>query len=98
MSLSVVDKFNGSTPSTPATMTSHHRLLRGAVPRPRRTHRRLDLRDEHDSRRADPRAPPVEGLRAIWQLGPVEVLDGGADGSASTTPNTPFLRQGIFVP
>lgn len=40
----------------------------------------------------------VERDRAIWQLGQVEVLDGGADGVASTTPNTVFARQGIFVP
>ena len=28
----------------------------------------------------------------------VEVFDGGADGLASTNPNTVFARQGIFVP
>jgi hypothetical protein len=39
-----------------------------------------------------------ERKRSIWQLGAVEVLDGGADGLAATTPNTPFARQGIFVP
>jgi hypothetical protein len=36
--------------------------------------------------------------RAIWQLGAVHVFDGGADGLASTSPNTLFARQGIFVP
>ena len=40
----------------------------------------------------------VERDRAIWQLGQVQVLDGGPDGVASTTPNTVFARQGIFVP
>jgi predicted acyl esterase len=40
----------------------------------------------------------VEGKRAIWQLGQVEVFDGGADGLASTTPNGVFARQGVFVP
>jgi hypothetical protein len=40
----------------------------------------------------------VEGKRAIWQLGGVTVEDGGADGVASTTPNTPFARQGVFIP
>jgi hypothetical protein len=41
----------------------------------------------------------VAGRRAIWQLGPVQVYDGGADGLASTTgDNTLFLDQGIFVP
>ena len=39
-----------------------------------------------------------EGARAIWQLGQVQVYDGGADGDADTAPNTPFARQGIFIP
>ena len=39
-----------------------------------------------------------EGARAIWQLGEVEVRDGGADGQAATAPNTLFAKQGIFVP
>jgi hypothetical protein len=38
------------------------------------------------------------GHRAIWQLGPVEVFDGGTDGDADTDGNTLFLRQGLFVP
>jgi hypothetical protein len=41
-----------------------------------------------DSRRA----------RAVLQLGAVSVFDGGPDGVASTTPNTLFARQGVFVP
>jgi hypothetical protein len=41
----------------------------------------------------------VEGGRSIWELSQVEVFDGGPDGLASTaTGNTPFARQGIFVP
>jgi hypothetical protein len=39
-----------------------------------------------------------EGKRAIWQLGQLEVFDGGPDGLASTEDNTVFARQGIFVP
>ena len=39
-----------------------------------------------------------EGRRSIWQLGQVKVNDGGADGVASTTPNTLFAAQGVFVP
>jgi hypothetical protein len=39
------------------------------------------------------------GRRGIWQLGQVQVYDGGADGLASTTgDNTLFLTQGIFIP
>jgi hypothetical protein len=39
-----------------------------------------------------------EGKRAIWQLEGVRVNDGGPDGLASTTPNTLFAVQGVFVP
>jgi hypothetical protein len=41
----------------------------------------------------------IEGSRGVWQLGDVQVLDGGADGVADTTEdNTLFERQGVFVP
>jgi hypothetical protein len=41
----------------------------------------------------------VEQKRAIWELGTVQVFDGGPDGEASTTSgNTLFERQGVFVP
>jgi hypothetical protein len=39
-----------------------------------------------------------EGDRAIWQFDRVRVNDGGPDGTVSTTPNTLFATQGIFVP
>jgi hypothetical protein len=39
------------------------------------------------------------GNRAIWQLGQVQVTDGGEDGIASTTTDdTLFMKQGVFVP
>jgi hypothetical protein len=39
-----------------------------------------------------------ETRRSIWQLGQVQVFDGGPDGVVSTNPNTLFAVQGIFVP
>ena len=39
-----------------------------------------------------------ETRRSIWQLGEVQVFDGGPDGVVSTAPNTLFATQGIFVP
>jgi len=40
-----------------------------------------------------------ESQRSIWQLGEVNVYDGGPDGSAeSTDDNSLFATQGIFVP
>jgi hypothetical protein len=41
----------------------------------------------------------VEGDRAIWQLGQVQLFDGGVDGDAATTAdNTLFATQGVFIP
>jgi hypothetical protein len=39
-----------------------------------------------------------EAKRAVWALGNVRVLDGGADGDAETGPNTLFAAQGLFIP
>ena len=40
-----------------------------------------------------------EGARSVWQTGAVQVQDGGEDGEGATTSdNTLFLTQGIFVP
>jgi glucose/arabinose dehydrogenase len=39
-----------------------------------------------------------EGARSIWQLGQIEVLDGGPDGDVDTADNQVFARQGLFVP
>jgi hypothetical protein len=40
----------------------------------------------------------TEGKRTIWEIGAVNVYDGGSDGDVTTGPNTLFERQGIFVP
>ncbi len=39
-----------------------------------------------------------ESKRSVWQLGRVALLDGGADGLASTADNSTFAVQGVFVP
>jgi hypothetical protein len=39
-----------------------------------------------------------ESQRSIWQLGQVELFDGGADGLAATADNTLFAVQGLFTP
>jgi hypothetical protein len=40
----------------------------------------------------------TERTRAIWEIGSVQIDDGGADGLAATGPNAPLARQGVFVP
>ena len=40
-----------------------------------------------------------EGNRAIWELGQLEIWDGGQDGSlASRDDDTLFAVQGVFIP
>jgi hypothetical protein len=34
----------------------------------------------------------------VWEVGQVQVFDGGSDGVVSTAPNTLFATQGVFVP
>jgi outer membrane protein assembly factor BamB len=38
------------------------------------------------------------GMRAVWQMEPVQIYDGGPDGNASTANNTLFEDQGVFIP
>jgi hypothetical protein len=96
-SLSIVDKYNGSTPVDPATMSPISFSFTAPCSATADTTVGSNCAVQTT---ADSLVPGVvvEGQRAIWQLGQVEVLDGGSDGVASTTPNTTFLRQGLFIP
>jgi arylsulfotransferase ASST len=40
----------------------------------------------------------VEGKRANWQLGKIQLFDGGASGLAGATGASPFVTQGLFIP
>jgi hypothetical protein len=40
----------------------------------------------------------IEGARGIWQLGQIQLFDGGSDDTATTPPNQLFEVQGLFVP
>jgi len=41
----------------------------------------------------------IESSRGVWEYGQVSVYDGGPDSDADTQAgNSPFLRQGVFVP
>lgn len=39
-----------------------------------------------------------ESWRTLWQMGPVRIFDGGADGRASTADNRLFATQGVLIP
>jgi hypothetical protein len=97
VTLRMIDKYNGSTPVDAATVSGFIAAFPATCAATTDTTVGSTCTA---STSADALVPgsAVEGVRAIWQLGQVEVMDGGADGSASTNPNTPFMRQGIFVP
>jgi hypothetical protein len=40
----------------------------------------------------------LDGKRAVVEVGQITITDGGPDGAITTTPNTTFGVQGIFVP
>jgi hypothetical protein len=92
----LTDRFNGSSPTDAGTVTDFPFTF--AVPCGATAGSEggaCGLQTSFDA--VAPGSAP-EGTRAIWQLGQVEVRDGGADGLAATGPNTVFARQGIFVP
>ncbi len=97
MPMRLIDKYSGSTPVDAATMTDFTASFPASCTATADTTVGASCAT---STTADALVPGlvVEGARAIWQLGAIEVLDGGADDIAATSPNTPFMRQGIFVP
>jgi hypothetical protein len=42
--------------------------------------------------------PEFGGQRSVVEFGQIEVSDGGEDGDVETVDNTPFMRQGVFIP
>jgi hypothetical protein len=45
-----------------------------------------------------PQGCSIAGRRTVIEFGQLRVDDGGADGNTFSTPNTTFLRQGVFIP
>ena len=95
-SLRIVDRNNGGTSA--ATMTDA--TFSYAVPCEATPETTIGARCALETT-ADALAPGtiVERMRAVWELGPQRIYDGGADGDADTTgDNTLFMVQGVFVP
>jgi hypothetical protein len=94
----MTDKYNGPSSVEPAT------VLDGALSWPVQCTSTADPdvgATCTSSTTADALVPGTvrEGKRAIWAVKQVQVADGGEDGRAVTTgDNTPFLKQGVFVP
>ena len=92
----ITDRNSGAGEA--ATRAGQHLPRDGPVHRHVRHDDRGRLLGQHHRRGRDARRRSSAGKRAIWELGQTEVLDGGADGLASTGPNTVFARQGVFAP
>jgi dienelactone hydrolase len=94
--LRITDRFNGAGENEPGTMVEYDFPIFppcAATAEPAGADCSLTTT-------ADSVVPGAikEGKRTIWQLGKVNVFDGGADGSPSSFPNDVFLTQGVFVP
>jgi glucose/arabinose dehydrogenase len=98
LTLRVTDRYNGPGLDASATTTdTPFAFAIGCTATPAtNTGSNCNLTTTADAISAD---IAREGKRSIWQLGQVQVFDGGADGVASTTgDNTLFAVQGLFAP
>jgi hypothetical protein len=94
----VTDKLNGAAPVDPGTVTDFPFKFTGACsPTPADTTIGSSCSADTTADAIIPGAV-AEGKRTIWEIGTVQVFDGGSDGDVDTLPNTLFERQGIFVP
>ena len=94
----MTDRYNGPGLDTPATtaQTSFPFTVNCSSTAPAAIGSDCNLTTTADAVMAN---TVREGTRSIWQLGQIQVFDGGADGMASTTSdNTLFAVQGAFAP
>jgi uncharacterized repeat protein (TIGR01451 family) len=93
----LTDKFNGAGGTDPGTMTDFD--LEFAVPCTATVPASVGATCSVTTS-ADAVTPGmvVERARSVWELGRIEVDDGGIDGLAATNDNEPFAVQGIYVP
>lgn len=101
LNLRITDRYNGGSLTLPATASDVTFPITVAC-RPTGFPSNTSLGSNCDALLTADSAMPgsiVEGKRTIWELGQVQVFDGGADGRASTTgDNTLFAVQGTFAP
>jgi hypothetical protein len=98
LSLRITDRHNGASLETPATVADsafNYKMSCSATDGPEggacNATTTVDAVTGADLAR--------EGKRAIWDLGQVQVFDGGSDGDADTAGgDTLFATQGLFAP
>ena len=94
----ITDRFSGASQNEPATAQAG--VFRFAVPcTPTAAIATGATCSLHSSFNAIAPGAVAQGRLAVWELGAVEVFDGGADDLAATAgDNTLFQRQGVFAP
>ncbi len=97
LTLRITDRFSGASGSDPATsVDAPLRIVMPCSGTSSTSGGTCSIVTTADT--VLPGAVP-EGRRSVWELGPVQVFDGGADGLASSAgDNALFAEQGIFVP
>jgi hypothetical protein len=93
----ITDRLNGPSGTEPATVNDVNLLVTVPCTATGNTNIGAACAVTTTFDAVTPGAVP-EGKRVVWQLDRVRVNDGGADGLASTSPNTLFATQGVFVP
>ena len=98
LDLRVTDKSNGAVPVDPGTVTDFpFDFTAVCSPTPSDTTVGSTCAANTTADAVVPGAV-TEEKRTIWEIGTVQVFDGGSDGDVDTLPNTLFERQGVFVP
>ena len=97
--LRITDRYNGPSLTDPATVSdATFELAVPCTPTSSDPTRGADCSLATTANSVRP-GSVVSSQRAIWELGQVEVRDGGTDGDADTGgDNQPFLKQGVFLP
>jgi hypothetical protein len=96
-SLDITDKHNGPAENEPATTSEFFFGITAQCTPTADTSVGSTCATDTHADAITPGAVP-EGKRSTWNVGQIRVWDGGTDGLAATTPNSLFLRQGIFIP
>jgi hypothetical protein len=97
LDLRLTDKLNGAAPVDPATVSDFPFEFKGTCSPTSDTTVGSTCSVGTTANAVLPGAVSA-GNRAIWEIRPVQVFDGGSDGNFDTAPNTLFERQGVFVP
>jgi hypothetical protein len=97
VSIRLTDRLNGSAPVDPATMQDYTFRLTIPCVATAATNIGSNCNSNTTADAVLPGLAP-ENARSMWQMDQVQVLDGGPDGLASTTPNDVFAVPGVFAP